>query len=179
MQPDEKSPARVRVTTALVLFAMFLAGLATGAALCRLGMPRPPHPPGLPLPHELGLSREQEEKAAAIRERYRPDLDAVLKDAMPRVRAIEDRMGSDLRGILTPEQARRLVEFEAKHPPPGPPGLPPGPPPPPPPGMLDACRGGVVGAPCRIGGLEGICRPPPGGPGPLACVPGSGPDAGR
>ncbi len=141
----ERSPRTVRLTTALLLVATFAAGSVTGAAIYRFAAPRwehrgPPPPGMLPL-DRLGLSPEQETKARAIMDRYRPELDAVMREGFPKVRAIQERMQRDLDGILTPEQRKRAAELEQERrsrrgPPPGPPpnhgpgmGFPPGPPP--------------------------------------------------
>src|SRR3990172_7446770 len=126
---------RVRIVTALLLVAIFAAGVVAGAAVCRWAAPKSPPgpPPGPPMPlpwRELGLAPAQEEKARVIVDRYRPQLEAVVKETFPRIRALSDRMESDLREILSPEQRARLDELKARRPPPGPP--PPGAPPPPP-----------------------------------------------
>ncbi len=130
-----------------LLAAMFIAGALTGAGLTRALEPRhlgpPPHPPGMALYGQLGLDREQEARARAIFEAHRPELDAVLRDALPRARAVQETVDREMRAILTPEQARRLEELKAAMPPPpGMPGMGPGPgeppaggrPPPEPPG---------------------------------------------
>ncbi|MBI2894025.1 MAG: periplasmic heavy metal sensor [Deltaproteobacteria bacterium] len=156
MAPAEASPRKIRLLTALVLFGTFVVGVIGGAGLCRwLGPPAPPHPP----PHfqpghlgpfaELGLSGEQERRAREIMERHRPELEAILHETFPKVRAINERMARELREVLTPEQRSKLDEIEARRPPPPPPGFPPpppppfgiAPPPPPPFGILPPPRG--------------------------------------
>lgn len=74
-----------------------------------------------------------------ILERHRPDLEAILRETFPRVRAISELTEREVRAILTPEQQRQLDQLKARRrpPPPGPPpsGVelpgPPGFPPPP------------------------------------------------
>jgi hypothetical protein len=139
-----------------LLAAMFLAGALTGTGLMRALEPRPPERlpyPGMEIYARLGLSREQQERARAIFEAHRPDLDAVLREMLPRVRAVEEAIDREMLAYLTPEQARRLDEIKAAPPPP-----PPGPPPPgmPPPGMPPP------GMP-RMGPFPGVPSPPESG----------------
>jgi hypothetical protein len=134
---------RIHLLSGLLLLGTFLAGAlaATGVvfALHGHGHPRPPEGrPPLPRQfQELGLSASQQLQAEAIFERHRPELDAVLQESYPRIRAVNERMESELRSILTPEQVQQLERLEARRPPGsgfpgGRPGA--GPPPPPPPG---------------------------------------------
>jgi len=129
MMNAEKGPRQIRLVTALVLFLVFLAGLATGAALVRFGRPPFPPPPPMPALRGIDLSEQQHPRVHAIREKYKPQLDAVVRDTFPRIRAVEEAMNREVRAELTPEQQRRFDENEA-HRPPGPPGMPPPPPPP-------------------------------------------------
>ena len=165
----ERSPRQIRLLTALLLFGTFLFGAVAGAGFSRWDrMPRRPqhHHPPIPFlpgpPGALGLSSEQEAKAHAITERYRPQLEAIWRESFPKVQAINEQMEKELRQMLTPEQAKQLDQMKAHRPPPplggrmfhgatpgheapppggelppsgGPPPWPPGPaPPPPPPG---------------------------------------------
>jgi hypothetical protein len=159
----DPSPRRLHLWTVLVLVAVFAAGAATGAGLARAFRPHGPgpagpRPPGDGLPPfvaELGLSPDQLARARDIAERHRSEIEAVVQEAFPRVRAVQDQVDQEIRAILTPEQAKRFDELRSRRPPlrgpggrgdrpPGPPGLdprgpPPGPPgdfpPPPPPGV--------------------------------------------
>jgi hypothetical protein len=147
----DPSPRRLHLWTALVLVAVFAAGVATGAGLARAFRPHGPgpagpRPPGDGLPPfvaELGLSPDQLARARAIAERHRAEIEAVVQETFPRVRAIQDQVDQEIRAILTPEQARRFDELRSRRPwrrgpPPGSPPGPPGdfpPPPPPPPGV--------------------------------------------
>lgn len=132
------SPA---VRTALVVLAVFAAGAASGFAAHGWVHERRPHGPhGMP-PHlrELDLSPEQEQKAQAIFERHRVDLEAIMRETLPRARARTEQMEQELRAILTEPQARQLDELRKRRPPPffdgqrPPPPPPDGQPPPPPP----------------------------------------------
>jgi hypothetical protein len=153
MEHAATAPRKVRLLTAFLLVATFAFGTVTGVGLAlwarsdlRHGHPPGPPPFG-PLPlHELGLSPEQRERADAIFERHRPELDAVLQEGFPKVRRINDQIESEVREILTPEQRARLDQLKARRPPRhgppfplGPPGGPPdgfGRPPPPPGGRI-------------------------------------------
>jgi hypothetical protein len=136
---EPSAPRSIRLLTALLLVATFASGTITGAALTlwvrheHHGPPGPPPFGALPI-DELGLSPEQ--RADAIFERHRPELDAILQEGFPKVRKVNDQIESEIREILTPEQRTRLDELKARRPPPrhhrrgGPGGpFPPGPPP--------------------------------------------------
>ncbi len=125
----EQGPRRMRVVTAVVLFVVFVAGLATGAAVVHLTGPRFHHPPGPPAMALRGidLSPEQRARVDAIWEKYRPRIDAIMRETFPRVRAAEDEMNRELRAELKPEQQKRFDDNEAHRPPfpPSPGGPPP------------------------------------------------------
>lgn len=144
----------MRLRAVALLAGMFVVGVVTGTGLLRAMGPPPPRPggppgqppPGMELYARLGLSPDQMEKAHAVLERHRPELEAIVRDTMPRVRGVQDAVDREVRAFLTPEQAARLEALKRElpppglgAPPPGAPGLPPhGPPPPgmPPPGAL-------------------------------------------
>jgi uncharacterized membrane protein len=145
--PADPNARRLHLWTALILLGVFLAGAATGAGLSvLLRTPRhrgQPHGPAmLPPPlAELGLSPEQAEQARAIFERHRAEMETAVQAAFPRVRAVQEQVDSELRAILTSEQAARFDAMRARRPPlpgmgPGGPGTPgsggTGPPRPPP-----------------------------------------------
>ena len=94
MARSEVPSRRARLLTIVVLVATFAAGTASGVGLCNWMAPRPPPAPppmSAPLPlHELGLSDEQREKTFRIFEQHRPELEAVLRDTFPKVRAINE-----------------------------------------------------------------------------------------
>jgi len=126
----ERSPRQIRLLTALLLFGTFLFGAVAGAGLSRWNpMPmRPPYsrPPAPFLPGPPGalkLTAEQEAKAHEITERYRPQLEAILRANYPKVQALNEQMEKELREILTQEQTKILDEMKA-HRPPMPPGGP-------------------------------------------------------
>lgn len=163
----ERTPRQIRLLTALLLFATFVLGIVAGVGLSqwiRNPPPPPPHPaPFLPgPPGALKLTPDQEAKAREITERYRPQLEAIVREGFPKMKALNEKMEAELREILSPEQRKVLDEMKARRPPPPPGGPmhggpmhggPGGPlllPPPPPPG----------------GGPPGEGPPPGGGPPP-------------
>ncbi len=194
------SPRRIHLLTALLIVGTFAAGAVTGAGIVRWFAPAAPRaesPPPLPaarLPREIRLTPEQDEKARAIGERYRPELDKIASELRPRVRSVQDRMEAELRAILSPEQRTQLAEVEERrrHPPvAGVAPPPPGPPPPageprgeagagpgarpPPEEAVEACAHLDADRLCRFTHdgreIEGSCRRPPNGQGPLSCAP--------
>lgn len=152
MERGETSPRTVRLMSAVLLVATFAAGAVTGAGVHRWAFnsqssPRlPPPPMSAPLPlHELDLTAEQRDKVHAVFERHRPELETILRDSFPRVRAVNEKIEAEVREVLTPEQRTKLDQLKARRPAHhGPPGPPPGAPsgalsdqwapPPPPPG---------------------------------------------
>ena len=151
-------PRRIHVWSGLLVLGVFLAGAVTGAGVVTWLRP-PGFPPGLPpraagLPPplaELGLTLEQQAKARAIAEKYRPALEAVLQESFPRIREVQEQMDRELRSVLTEAQAKRFDELRLRRPPlpgglgpRGPPGFPtpPGLPPPGGPPASEPPRGG-------------------------------------
>jgi Spy/CpxP family protein refolding chaperone len=133
MATNERSPRQIRLLTALLLFGTFLFGAVAGAGFSRWMQPPRPHgpwrPPFLPgPPGALQLTPAQEEKTKEITDRYRPQLEAIVRENFPKLQAVNERMEKELREILTPEQRQRLDELKAHRPPMPPPGeMPPGP----------------------------------------------------
>jgi Spy/CpxP family protein refolding chaperone len=139
MVRDNTSVSGIRAMTALVIVGTFLAGAITGAGVYHWVAPhhgRPPHGPGGPPFGELDLSDEQDAKLHSIMEAHRPELEAVLRETFPKVRAVHEKIDREVRAILTPPQQKRFDRWKADHPdtgrPPDGPGF--GPPhfPPPP-----------------------------------------------
>jgi Spy/CpxP family protein refolding chaperone len=139
----------VRLWATVVLIAVFIIGAASGAALWHVCMKpkRPHHPPmmGHIPTDELNLTDDQQQKVEKIFESYRPQLDAVLNETFPKVRAINEEIEKKVLDLLTDEQKKKFEEIKARRPPNDrgdgprhgmhdgpPPGMPYGPPPPPP-----------------------------------------------
>ena len=154
-------PVRVRLLGALVLVGVFAAGAVFGVGLTRwshTGYPdgHPPRrpPPGGPIEamiHELQLDPAQIEALGQIERARRPELDAIARETMPRVRAVLDAMERELLPRLRPEQVELLEAWRKRRPPPRMPG---------PGGFGGPPAGGFGGPP------PGGVGPPPGGPGP-------------
>jgi Spy/CpxP family protein refolding chaperone len=118
---SERSPRQIRLLTALLLFGTFLLGAVAGTGFSRWNhWPPHPHRPPAPFlpgpPGALKLTPEQEGKAHEITERYRPQLEAILRANFPKVQALNEQMEKELRELLTPEQIRTLDEMKAHRP---------------------------------------------------------------
>ncbi|PKN55063.1 MAG: hypothetical protein CVU56_23345, partial [Deltaproteobacteria bacterium HGW-Deltaproteobacteria-14] len=120
MAPDDLAPTRVRWLTALVIAGVFLAGGAAGFGLARWLAPAPdrmgppPPPPLGRLLDDLGLEGDQRARAAALTDRFEGDIEAIMRETFPRIRALREQAGRELRALLTPEQAARFDALEAK-----------------------------------------------------------------
>lgn len=127
MEPADTSPRRVHLASGLIVLATFLAGAGAGAGLyASFARPHgpplavgPTHGPMAGMPYvfrELGLDDAQTQKARALFDAHRAELEKVATDTFPRVRAIQDKMDEELRGILTPEQVKKLEEHRKQRP---------------------------------------------------------------
>jgi hypothetical protein len=119
---SERSPRQIRLLTALLLFGTFLFGAVAGSGLShwnqRHAYPPRPQAPFLPgPPGALNLTPAQEVKAHEITERYRPQLEAILRANFPKVQALNEQMEKELRALMTPEQIKILDEMKAHRPP--------------------------------------------------------------
>ncbi len=167
MTKSDWSPFSVKLTALAVAVSLFVAGAITGAAVYRWAKLDACGEGGPPLPHApwemlrpLNLTEEQQKSVRAVFDRYKPSLDAVLRETFPKVRAVQEQIDSEIAKLLTEEQRQRF-ESQRKHhgPPPGMPpmGLPSGHdrfPPPAPPGAEPF-------------GPDGPMRPPPPPPPPI------------
>jgi len=124
MTTGEPSNLRVRVVTALVIVGVFVSGAVVGAGIYRWGSSAKPaagmpHGQGaavwLPL-GELELTAEQESKVSAIMDHHRGELDAIVRESFPRVRAINQQIQQEVRQLLTPEQRQRWDELKKRGP---------------------------------------------------------------
>lgn len=157
---DKKSPLGIRWSAIALLLGIFAAGAVSGAGVYHWAardcgpMGHPPH--GGPLHRDLGLSEAQAKQIDAIMAKYHPELDAVIRETFPRVKAVHEKIDREIRPLLNDEQRRRFDEIKSQHPapgmrrppfgpdrhPPGPPGdmPPPGPPGVAPPGMASGAE---------------------------------------
>jgi|WetSurMetagenome_2_1015567.scaffolds.fasta_scaffold976394_2 Spy/CpxP family protein refolding chaperone len=120
MTPATEMRPRTRTLAVLLLVGTFVIGALTGAGVLVLLGPPPP-PPGGPMRGgglgpltALGLSDEQMTQARELRERYRPELEAIFKETRPKVRVVQEQIEGELRQLLTPEQRLRLDELQAR-----------------------------------------------------------------
>lgn len=123
MLRGDSSPLRVRVLTALIVAGVFSSGAIVGAGIYRWGSgaaaPAEAHGHGVGLwmpVEELELSPEQYAKVSAIVERGRLELDAVVRESFPRVRAIDEQMQKEVKAVLTPEQQKKLEDLKRRGP---------------------------------------------------------------
>ena len=117
------NPARrMRIQGVVLLALTFIVGVLAGGATERIRASRgkPLRPFGemaeLPPPFmRLGLTEEQRVEISAIFERGRPQTDSVLRELMPHLQAIQDSIRTEIRNILTLEQAEQLdAEYERR-----------------------------------------------------------------
>ena len=103
----------VRLLGALVLVAVFVSGVLVGAGAMRWALPGPLGAPPGAMPRgfrELDLSAEQRRRAHEVMERHKPELDAILQETFPKVRAVNEQIRAELGELLTPQQRARLEE---------------------------------------------------------------------
>ena len=117
MNTGSDSARRMRIQAVILIALTFLVGVLAGSATERaLASREKPIRPfrqmgELPRPFaRLGLTEEQRFEIVAIFERGRPQTDSVLQELMPHLQAINDSIQSQIRAILTPEQAEILDE---------------------------------------------------------------------
>jgi Spy/CpxP family protein refolding chaperone len=115
----DKGTGGIRAMTALVIIGTFLSGALSGAGMYHWLLPYRSHPlhhPGGPPFAELGLSAEQEAKAKAIMDAHRPELENILHDTFPKVRAVHERIDGELRALLNADQRKRFDQWKVDHP---------------------------------------------------------------
>ncbi|HEY5955181.1 MAG TPA: hypothetical protein VIV60_01460 [Polyangiaceae bacterium] len=139
MSDNSWSSWTTRATAFAVVIALFVAGAVTGAAVYRwAAMDAHTVAPG-PLPRgpwemlaPLELSAEQQRQVRAVYERRKPDLDQVLRDAMPKLRQVQESIDAEVARLLTDKQRTQFQTLRRHHGPPahmppmgfpGPPGL--------------------------------------------------------
>lgn len=153
-----RSESWLRLMSGFVLVGVFAAGAVFGAALLRFIGPHPMHegrppgpPPGPPGPppgpngppagpieamtHELDLDGPQREQLRAIADSHRAELEAIMRDTQPKVRAVLESIEQEMTPHLRPDQVEKLEAWRKRRPPPPMPGMggpPPGPGGPPP-----------------------------------------------
>ncbi|MCX5786234.1 MAG: periplasmic heavy metal sensor [Elusimicrobia bacterium] len=81
----------------------------------RMPWPPPPHHMDGPMEmfnHELGLTESQREKVSAIFKKYQPEMEKIMEENRPKMEEVRLRIKSELKAVLTPEQAAKLEELE-------------------------------------------------------------------
>ena len=63
---------------------------------------------------ELGLTDDQRRRIEQVFVRAQPRTDAVLRETLPRLRAVTDSINAEVQAVLTPEQRRRLGRLEPR-----------------------------------------------------------------
>ena len=62
--------------------------------------------------HELGLTESQREKVSAIFEKYQPEMEKIMDENKPKMEEVRLRIKSELKAVLTSEQAAKLEQLE-------------------------------------------------------------------
>ncbi len=115
MMHGKLSPRFMSWMTAVMLLLIFGAGMGAGYGLARIGPsaarryePQNPLVPGPGMYRRLGLTPEQRKAVEAILQKYRPELDAILRETAPRVREVNERILDEIRLLLDENQRQRL-----------------------------------------------------------------------
>ena len=128
----------LRLMSGFVLVGVFAAGALFGAGLMRWmaphdpiaeheGMRPPPPGPIEAMTHELGLDATQRDQLRTIADAHRADLEAIMHETQPRIRAVLETIEQEMTPHLRPEQVEKLEAWRKRRPPPPMPGM--GPPP--------------------------------------------------
>jgi hypothetical protein len=114
------SARRTHLWSVVVVVISFASGAITAAGMYRWTAP-PARAPAAPpesrldmLARELDLTPDQYRRAAAIVARHHAAIEAMLRDAFPRIRAEQAALDRGLRALLTADQTTR---FDALTPP--------------------------------------------------------------
>jgi hypothetical protein len=107
----------LRAKSAWVLTVVFALGIIAGLGLAPLIRRPRPLPPSL---NALGLRPDQRARVEAIIARHGPEIDAALGDARPRIRAIQERVATEIEAELDPDQRERFRRERQEHPRPSP-----------------------------------------------------------
>ena len=112
---------RAQLLSGLILLGVFLAGAATGAGVLSWTLgPGPHHGPhggpghGPPYLRELQLTEAQRAKAQPLFEQHHQAIEAVMRERFPQIRALNEKLETELKTMLTAEQAKVLDEWKAR-----------------------------------------------------------------
>lgn len=116
-----------RITSSLVLAAVFLLGALTGGGIMtaanakKLGRRYETHPPALrqrfilsSLEREVDLDAEQERKVESLLATYQTGQEDVRRELEPRMLALRSRLFDELRVIMRPDQLADFQRFVRK-----------------------------------------------------------------
>ena len=110
-----------KLITLLAAGALTLGGFAylqAGEHGLKHEGPGPHHMMGNPLEHfskDLDLTDEQKAKVQPIIDQTKPQIEAIHKEAMEKMRAIMESTGAQIRPLLTPEQQQKFDAMKKAH----------------------------------------------------------------
>ena len=67
------------------------------------------------LPQELNLTSEQQTKVQPIIDQAKPQIAAIRREAMQKIKAVMDSTMSQIRPLLTPDQQKKLDDIQKPH----------------------------------------------------------------
>jgi Spy/CpxP family protein refolding chaperone len=112
---------RARLLALGVFAALFAAGAAAGIAWERTRAHEPMFRVRVDRSQArveafdgLGLTDDQRRRIEQIFTRAQPRTDAVLRETLPRLRAVTDSINAEVQAVLTPEQRRKLGRVEPR-----------------------------------------------------------------
>ena len=105
--------SKAAIRGVVLLGVVFLAGVLGGLALDRVVVAKKAPPPGLSLKvpdvlDQLDLSTAQRQMADSILQRSSPRSEAMMRELVPRFRAIADSVNAELAALLTVRQRAKL-----------------------------------------------------------------------
>ena len=118
-ESPNREARRRRILSVALLLGAFALGLVAGVGVAPLLRSPPGHlPPSLDALH---LRPEQRGRIEAIIARHGPEVDAALGDALPRLRAVQERVALEIEAELDTSQRELFRRERATHPAPTPP----------------------------------------------------------
>ena len=122
-----QSLGRVRMQGIALLVVAFVLGGIAGVVVDRVRLrsvlerrvgefrERREHPGELPgFFRDLGLSVDQESQVRRILDEYRPRMDSLMVETMPRMKAMRDSVEIAISTVLTPEQRERFEKMQPR-----------------------------------------------------------------
>ncbi len=122
-----QSLGRVRMQGIALLVAAFVVGGICGVVVDRVRLRsmfshradefrnRHDHPDELPgFFKDLGLSDDQKTQVRLIFDEFRPKMDSLMAETMPRMKAMRDSVAVAISAVLTPEQRERFQKMQPR-----------------------------------------------------------------